>query len=159
MIGINDGITTEIDDIKITGIAAAHEFLDIDIKSGRYPYLGFIVEYKGLKFYHAGYTCLYEGMISKLKKWELDIAFLPINGRDAKRLKTGCIGNMTYQEAADLSGALKPKITIPGHYGMFNHNTEDPELFTEYMSVKYPEQRVHVCSPGKRYIFKISNNL
>jgi L-ascorbate metabolism protein UlaG (beta-lactamase superfamily) len=64
---------------------------------------------------------------------------LPINGRDARRLRENCIGNMTYQEAADLAGAGNPSIVIPGHFEMFTHNSEDPELFRAYVAVKYPD--------------------
>ncbi len=75
---------------------------------------------------------------------------LPINGRDAKRLSSGCIGNMTYQEAADLAGALGPRLTIPAHYDMFAENSEDPALFDNYMRVKYPALKVCVCEHGSK---------
>ena len=154
IIGCQDNRTIEINEIKITGIAAAHEFLDQDERTKQYPYLGYIVEVGGMIFYHSGDTCIYEGMFQKLKKWSFDIVFLPINGRDAVRLRSGCIGNMTYQEAADLSGTLKPKLTIPAHYGMFAKNTIDPMLFYDYMNVKYPELKVCICKPGRNYIYK-----
>ena len=159
IIGCNDGYSVEIDGVKITGIAAAHEFLDQDDKTKQFPYLGFIVELDGLAFYHSGDTCIYEGMSLRLRQWNFDIAFLPINGRDAKRLRSGCIGNMTYQEAVDLSGNLKPKLTVPAHYGMFAENTIDPNLFADYMDVKYPELKVCICEPGKKYLYRKNENL
>ena len=156
IIGCDDNCTIEIGGIKITGIAAAHEFLDQNKRTKQYPYLGFIVEVNGMSFYHSGDTCIYEGLYHKLKQWNFDIVFLPINGRDAVRLRSGCIGNMTYQEAADLSGTLKPKLTIPAHYGMFAKNTIDPMLFYDYMNVKYPNLKVCVCEPGTRYVYQKS---
>ena len=150
IIGCDDNKTIELDSVKVTGIAAAHEFLDQDIKTKQYPYLGYILELDDMVIYHSGDTCLYEGMITKLKNWDIDIAFLPINGRDAVRLSSGCIGNITYQEAADLSGCISPYLTIPGHYGMFAKNTINPELFYDYMEVKYPELEVNICTPGAR---------
>jgi L-ascorbate metabolism protein UlaG (beta-lactamase superfamily) len=78
--------------------------------------------------------------------------FLPINGRDAARLASGCIGNMTYQEAADLSGALQPGLTIPAHYEMFTGNSADPQAFLDYMRVKYPALETALPMHGERFI-------
>jgi L-ascorbate metabolism protein UlaG (beta-lactamase superfamily) len=61
---------------------------------------------------------------------------------------------MTYQEAADLAGALKPRLTVPAHYEMFRMNSCDPQLFVDYMRVKYPGLAVRVCTHGKRFALK-----
>jgi len=148
IIGLDDLKQNTIRDVSITGIAAAHELLNPDPVNGLHPYLGYVIEIGGMSIYHSGDTCIYEGLESKLKRWHFDVIFLPINGRDAKRLKSGCIGNMSYQEAADLSGALKPGLSIPAHFDMFEGNTENPILFTEYMSVKYPELATRIPIHG-----------
>ena len=142
------------EEIEITAVASAHEFLDKDAGSGLYPYLGYVIRFPEYTIYHAGDTCRYEGLESTLKKWEFDMVVLPINGRDAERYSCGCVGNMTYQEAADLAGALSPQIVIPGHWDLFAHNSEDPELFRRYCSVKYPELRVEVLQAGEYFNFK-----
>lgn len=147
-LGINDNESLERLGVKLFGIASAHEFLDQDKKTGLFPYMGFMIQLNGFTIYHAGDTCRYEGLEGKLRDWEIDIMILPINGRDATRYSSGCIGNMTYQEAVDLAGTLKPGIVIPGHYDMFAHNAEDPQNFDEYMRVKYPDQSVHICEHG-----------
>ena len=149
-IGLDDCKTAEIKGLRITGIAAAHEFLDKDKDTGFYPYLGYVIEGNGCTIYHSGDTCIYEGLQSKLRRWKFDLMLLPINGRDASRLESGCIGNMTYQEAADLAGTLQPGLTIPAHYDMFAENREDPELFVNYMHIKYPHLKVRVCEYGVR---------
>ncbi len=151
-IGLDDGSSFSSDDLTITGIASAHEFLDRDPVSGHYPYLGYVIEGNGCKIYHSGDCCIYEGLQSKLKKWRFDVAILPINGRDARRLAGNCIGNMVYQEAADLAGAIEPRLTIPAHFDMFAANQEDPNLFTEYMKVKYPHLRTEICRYGVRLV-------
>lgn len=150
LIGVDDGQTVEVAGLRITGVAAAHEFLDQDPATGRYPYLGYVVEGSGCTFYHAGDTCLYNGIHARLEGRRYDVVFLPINGRDAVRLAGGCIGNMTYQEAADLAGCLEPRLTVPTHFDMFEHNSEDPLLFVEYMRVKYPHLRTAVPTHGAR---------
>ena len=150
--GVDDGQTVTLGAVEITGVAAAHEFLDQDQATGRYPYMGFAVRAGGFTLYHPGDCCIYEGLHAKLRRWKFDVAFLPINGRDAARFAAGCIGNMTYQEAADLAGAITPGITIPAHYDMFAMNSADPQLFVDYMRVKYPHLNVHVCDYGARLV-------
>ena len=152
LVGLDDGAVAELADVRITGIAAAHEFLDQDPSSGKFPYLGYVIEVGGCVVYHSGDTCMYEGLQSKLKRRPLDVMFLPINGRDAERLAAGCIGNMTYQEAADLAGALRPRLVIPAHYDMFAGNLGDPKAFEAYMRVKYPAQGVQLCRHGERHV-------
>lgn len=151
-VGLDDGRTARIGDVRITGVAAAHEFLDRDPASGRHPYLGYVMEANGCAVYHSGDCCIYEGLQTKLRRWNLDVAFLPINGRDAQRLAAGCIGNMTYQEAADLAGALRPGLTIPAHYEMFANNSQDPEPFLDYMRVKYPHLKTLRPEHGERIL-------
>jgi L-ascorbate metabolism protein UlaG (beta-lactamase superfamily) len=137
-IGLDDNQMEVIDGIKITGIAAAHEILDQDKETGCYPYLGFVIEGNGCKLYHSGDSCIYEGLHSKLQNYgKLDIMFIPINGRDAKRYTSGIIGNMTYQEAVDLAGYLQPSLVVPAHYEMFSFNSENPNLFDDYLKAKY----------------------
>jgi L-ascorbate 6-phosphate lactonase len=138
-IAADDGATVEEGGIRVTGIAAAHEFLDRDPDTGRFPYLGFIIEGNGMRVYHSGDCCVYDGLYSRLaRRGRIDVAFLPINGRDAKRYRANIIGNMTYQEAVDLAGTLQVGLSVPGHYEMFSGNSEDPALFREYLEAKFP---------------------
>lgn len=150
-IGLDDGISISEKGIKITGIPAAHELLDQDPNSGHYPYLGYIIEGNRCTIYHSGDTCMYEGMYSRLRKWnKFDVMFVPINGRDAKRYRENCIGNITYQEAVDLAGTIRPKLVVPGHYEMFTENSEDPLLFSDYIDAKYPGINYWIGEHGER---------
>ena len=158
--GVEEGLTVRHRDVTITAIGAAHEFLDTDPATGRHPYVGFIITGNGFSLYHAGDTCLYEGIHDRLRGHfggpgqgaKLDLMILPINGRDAARLASGCIGNMTYQEAADLAGSLAPGAVIPAHYDMFAMNSADVRQFARYMQVKYPGQAVIVPDHGRRVL-------
>lgn len=138
--------------LHIHAIPAAHELLSVDPATGCHECVGVILEGNGITLYHAGDTCIYEGIQDRLRQWKLDLAFLPINGRDGRRLKSGCIGNMTFQEAVDLAGAVRPGLTVPTHWDMFDGNTENPELFMEYISVKYPDLRARIPVHGERVI-------
>ena len=139
--GLNDGESCRIGDVTVRAIAAAHEFLSPDAETGLYPCLQYIIEGSGLRIYHAGDTLRYEGMLPRLRSFgPIDAALLPINGRDGARYRRNCIGNMTFQEAADLAGELRPGLVIPGHWDMFAENPGDPEAFADYLDAKYPGQ-------------------
>ncbi len=136
--GLGDGTAVRIGDITIRAIAAAHEFLSPDPQTGLHPCLQYVIEGSGVRIYHAGDTLRYEGMLPRLRAFgPMDAALLPINGRDGARYRRGCIGNMTFQEAADLAGELRPRLTIPGHWDMFADNSADPDAFRDYLDVKY----------------------
>jgi L-ascorbate 6-phosphate lactonase len=157
-IGLDDGISIIAGGLKIAAVASAHEFLDQDAITGSYPYLGFIIEGNGCVLYHSGDTCIYEGLLSKLNKWDkIDVMFIPINGRDAKKYRANIIGNMTYQEAVDLAGFVKPKLVVPGHYEMFSSNTEDPSLFIDYLEAKYSGVHYWVGNHGEKVLLNTIN--
>ena len=146
---LNDGEATTVHNIKINAIKASHEFFD-ETSEGFFPYLGYVLEGANKTIYHAGDTVWWEGLQARLSKWSFDVAFVPINGRDAKRFQNGIIGNMTYQEAADLLGGLEVTLSVPTHYDMFDGNREDPRKFVDYLKVKYPSRRVWVGKPTER---------
>ncbi len=150
-LGCDEGLIFEDDGLKIQAIAAQHEFFDRDPELG-YPYLSWIVKYQGMTVFHAGDTLKYDGICAKLSHYTIDVAFLPINGRDAERLARGCIGNMTYQEAVDLAGDIRPRLTVPGHYDMFANNSEDPAKFARYMDVKFPDLSYWIGEHGTAVI-------
>ena len=147
-VGLNDGESAVIKDVTIHAIAASHEFLDRDDETGLYPYLQYIIEGNEIRLHHAGDTLRYEGMLHKITQFgDIDIQMLPINGRDAKRYRQNWIGNMTWQEAADLAGDTKPALVIPGHWDMFEINGADPNEFADYMDAKY-QGRIDCIIPG-----------
>ena len=136
--GLNDGESCGIGGVTVHALAAAHEFLSPDPATGLYPCLQYILEGNGLRVYHAGDTLRYEGMLPRLQAFgPIDAALLPINGRDGARYRRQCIGNMTFQEAADLAGELRLRAVIPGHWDMFADNPGDPDAFADYLDAKY----------------------
>ena len=137
-----------VEGLRVTAVKGKHEFFHEHPMLG-FPYLGYVIEANGAVVYHAGDTILYDGLAAALQRWEIDLAFLPINGRDARRLKANCLGNMTFQEAVDLAGDIGARYAVPTHYEMFLHNSADPNDFTEYLEVKFPDIRTWVGSPGE----------
>lgn len=139
MLPLNDGESVQVGEITIHAIAAAHEFLDRDPETGLYPHLQYLIEGNGVRIHHAGDTLRYEGMLDKVKAFgPIHASLLPINGRDAVRYRRNCIGNMTYQEAADFAAESGTLMVIPGHWDMFADNSADPYAFEDYLDAKYP---------------------
>ncbi len=149
--GLDDGESVTLAGVRITAFAAAHELLERDPATGCHPCLGYVIEGNGVTVCHTGDCCIYEGLQTKLSRWRFDLLLLPINGRDAERLRRNCIGNMTFQEAADLAGALRPALTMPAHFDMFAMNREDPRRFIDYMAVKYPHLKTRIPVPGELF--------
>lgn len=148
--GLDDGRVLELCGLRLHGLPAAHELLEPDPVTGGYRFLGVVLEAGGCTVYHAGDSCVYEGMQERLRAFGLAAALLPINGRDAERLARHCIGNMTFQEAADLAGAIRPGVTVCTHFDMFMGNLEDPRSFADYMRVKYPDLNAVIPEYGTR---------
>ncbi len=141
---LDDGEAARCAGIEIHAVKAAHEFFD-RTPEGWHPFLGYVLTGAGKTVYHAGDTVWWEGLQARLSAWTFDLALVPINGRDADRYARDVLGNMTFQEAADLVGGLDVALTVPAHYDMFAYNAEDPDKFRKYMQVKYPDKRVRLA--------------
>ena len=138
LVGMNDGGVFTCGEVTVRALAAAHEFLDRDPATGLYPCLQYVIEGCGVRIHHAGDTLRYEGMLPRLRDMgQMDLSLLPINGRDARRYRGNCIGNMTFQEAADLAGEMRPRRVMPGHWDLFEWNSADPAEFADYLDAKY----------------------
>lgn len=150
-VGIDAGQTlTLAPGLSVSAVAAAHELLDPDPVTGQFAFLGYVFRAGRATVYHAGDTCWYDGLQTTLRAWTFDAMLVPINGRDAERLAANIIGNMTYQEAADLCGPLRPRLVIPTHWDMFAANPGDPHAFLRYMKAKYPDVPATIADYGRR---------
>jgi L-ascorbate metabolism protein UlaG (beta-lactamase superfamily) len=138
--------------LTVTAIPAAHEELDYSPERG-YPYLGYMLQLNGVRLYHAGDCTMYDGLAERLKAHRPDVVLLPINGHDWKRTRQNIIGNMSYREAADLAVEVAADVAIPMHYGMFQHNTEPPGHFVDYVLEHYPTQKIKVMARYEGFVY------
>jgi L-ascorbate metabolism protein UlaG (beta-lactamase superfamily) len=93
------------------------------------PFLGYVVSTGGVRVYHAGDTIPFDGLVERLRDLRVDLALLPINGRDAEREAEGIVGNMDAREAAELASDIGADSAIPMHWDMFAGNPGDPAAF------------------------------
>ena len=75
------GEPLEVSGATVTAVPSAHTELEYDPGRG-YPYLGYVIEWNGVTVYHAGDTVVYDSLVETLSAWDIDLAFVPINGRD-----------------------------------------------------------------------------
>lgn len=144
-IGMNDGVNKQVGAFHFTGIAAAHESLEVD-DAGNHKYLGYVVKFGPFAIYHSGDTVLYDGMVERLKPHKVDLALLPINGALPERRVSG---NLNGAEAAQLAKAIDARLAIPCHYDMFTFNTDSPDEFVK--TAEQIHQPVRVLELGERW--------
>lgn len=138
-IGLADGQSVEVGDLRFTAVPAAHEQVGPE-------YLGYIVQFGGWTVYHSGDTMLYNGMAARLAPFNVDVAMLPINGAAPERRVAG---NLTAREAAGLGKVMRVRCVIPCHYEMFTFNTADPAEFASVAAaIRLPHAILHA---GERW--------
>lgn len=126
-------------------VPSAHEVLEAD-ELGNPNYIGLVVKAGPWTLYHSGDTVRYAGMDDQLRQWQIDLAMLPINGRDPRR---GVAGNLSGAEAAQLAFDSKVRLVIPCHYQMFQFNSATPEEFIQ--TAQQLSQAYHVLGCGQRF--------
>lgn len=123
------------------GVPAAHETFEQD-EAGHHKFIGLVVQAGPWTLYHSGDTLWYDGMEETLRAWSIDLALLPINGRDPKR---GVAGNLSGSEAAQIAKKISAGLVIPCHYDMFTFNTVSTDEFVRAAEILQQPYRVLQC--------------
>lgn len=147
------GAALDLGGLTLTPIAAKHEEFDEDPARG-FPYLGYVIQAEGLTIYNAGDTIPYPGLVESLQGFAIDLAFIPINGRDFFRTSVGTIGNCDYREAAELAALLAVDTVVPVHYGMFAGNTVPPGHFVSYLTERAPGINAHIMGRYGAFLYQ-----
>lgn len=85
--------------------------------------VGLLLCIDGITVYHTGDTALCPDQITaSLGPAAVDAMIAPINGQ---------FGNLTASEACKLAAAVKPRVVIASHFGMFAEHGGDPGQFLE----------------------------
>jgi L-ascorbate 6-phosphate lactonase len=127
VVGVEPDRPLEVAGVNVHAIPAMHGIHPADAYTfGQNRFLGFVFEAGGLAIYHAGDTIPYDGLAKRLRDLRVDVALLPINGRDAAREALDIVGNMNEEEAAALAIDARVEVVIPMHYDMFAANPGDP---------------------------------
>jgi L-ascorbate metabolism protein UlaG (beta-lactamase superfamily) len=152
--GVQPGSPLALDGVTVDAVKAMHGVTMEDaygfgesLSGGLVRFVGFVLSLGGTRVYHAGDTIHYAGMESALADAGVDVALLPINGRDPEREARGIVGNLSEREAAWLAGAIGAETVIPMHHDLFPHNRGYPSRLVE--SVERDHPGVHVLVPTR----------
>lgn len=148
---VGGGRVTPVPSLHGITVADAYTF-GRELSGGLCRYLGYVIDLGGVRIYHAGDTIAYDGMAGRLRALHVDVALLPINGRDAERESRGIVGNLGPAEAADLAVAAAIPTLIPMHYDGIAGNTANVDELTRYAS-RLPRLDVRVLTIGEEALF------
>ncbi|PVE94669.1 MBL fold metallo-hydrolase [Microbacterium sp. TPD7012] len=119
--------------ITVTAVPAAHEELTAD-DHAQNLFLGYVIEVGSARIYHSGDCAPYPGQADIVRALNVDVALLPVNGRDPHRRDHGVPGNFTLEEAVALCRDAGIPSLVCHHWGLFEFNSADPVDLAQRLS-------------------------
>ena len=159
VVGMQPGGAIEVGGLTARAVPACHGVTMDDaygfgetLSGGLVRFLGFVVDLGGVRLYHAGDTIHFAGMEEALAGLGIDVALLPINGRDAEREGRGIVGNLDHREAAWLGSRIGAGLLVPMHYDLFARNLGFPGALVETVGREFPEVPVLVPARDRPFV-------
>ena len=118
---------------RVYSVPSAHPELSWTPLGG-YPYLGYLIRFGTWTIYHAGGCQWYEGIVGRLRPYNVTAALLPIEGE----------GNFDITQAAQLAEDIHARWLIPMHYA-------DAGKFVNHMLGFRPSVGFKVFEPGEKW--------
>jgi L-ascorbate 6-phosphate lactonase len=133
--GLRPGRSRRYGDIQVHAVRAIHA---VTMPEGYHDggaeprFVGYVLQLdNGPTLYHSGDTLMSVEMIEQLLTFGVDVALLPVNGRDFAREAKGVVGNMTAIEAVRTAAAIGARTLVPMHHDLVYGNTENAGLCAE----------------------------
>jgi L-ascorbate metabolism protein UlaG (beta-lactamase superfamily) len=127
----------------IHGVTMDDAYGDGSAVGGRPRFVGYVLG-SDRRVYHAGDTLATDELTTALQALNVDVALLPVNGRDAAREALGFVGNMNAVEAVELALAVRATRLVAYHWDGFAGNTAPPGAVADAAA-----GRVHVVVPAR----------
>jgi L-ascorbate 6-phosphate lactonase len=126
---------------RVYAIPSAHPHLDWAPGQG-YPYLGYLIRFGRWTIYHAGDCVVYEGLVNRLRPFNVSVALLPVDG-----------SSFSVGEAAQLASDIGAGWVVPMHYGTFAAGPDSDEAgqFISHMLGQRPDQPFKVFECGEKW--------
>jgi len=160
VVGMQPGEVQELAGLTIRAVPAMHGVTMEDaygfgepLSGGLVRFLGYVVDAGDVRLYHAGDTIHFEGMETTLAGLEIDLAMLPINGRDPEREARGIVGNLSEREAAWLAKAMRAGVVVPMHYDLFAGNRGYPAHLLQSVERDHPGVPVLVPARDEPFVW------
>lgn len=135
---------------QLAVVPAAHEERRQD-GNGNDFYLGYIFKFGPQAVFHPGDCVPFEGQEAWLAPHAIDLALMPVNGRDAMRFANGVPGNFHLAEAVGLCCSVGAGHMLGHHYGMFDFNTVDPDESEREIARLRPACQAALARVASRY--------
>jgi L-ascorbate metabolism protein UlaG (beta-lactamase superfamily) len=127
VLGLRIGEHTECGGAVVHAVPARHAVVMSDGYADSTPesglWAGYVIELGGLVTYHAGDTLSSPTIIDAVRRFAVDVALLPVNGRDDKREADGIVGNMSAADAVELAARIGARVLVPMHHDAIRGNT------------------------------------
>lgn len=163
VVGAEPGERLRLGEAEVTPLPARHGVHVADaynfgeaLSGGACRYLGYVVDLGGARVYHAGDTIDYPELAPRLRELDVDLALLPVNGRDAAREAQDVVGNLDEREAADLAARAGVDAAVPMHYDMFAGNPGDPGRFVGLLRAGGAGISGFVPAPHRKFAYRRS---
>lgn len=117
-------------------------------------FLGYVLSMEGITVYHSGDTIISRDLLDTLSQAQIDVALLPVNGRDFFRDAADIVGNLGACEAVDLAGYIGASVLVPMHYDAFPNNLGDVGQVARYAHDKWPYMTVAVLGYGQKWLLE-----
>jgi L-ascorbate metabolism protein UlaG (beta-lactamase superfamily) len=124
---VTSGSRLTLGHVDVQVVPAAHEELTVD-EAGDHVFVGYVLTVDGVRIYHSGDCVPYRGQADLLRNLAVDVALLPVNGRDSRRLAHGVPGNFHLHEAVQLCRDAGIPELVCHHFGLFDFNTTPPSV-------------------------------
>jgi len=132
------------------GVAVTDGYSDGSSANSGPRFVGYILRLPTMTLYHSGDTLVTSALLESLAGERIDIALLPINGRDFFRERAELVGNMSAREAVHLAHELDVRVLIPMHWDLFRGNTERPATVLDEATAIGARFHVIILAPQKR---------
>ena len=159
VVGMQPDGSVDIAGLAVRAVPACHGVTMDDaygfgetLSGGLVRFLGFVVDLGGVRIYPAGDTIHFDGMEGTLAGLGIDVALLPINGRDAEREGRGIVGNLDHREAAWLGSRIGAGLLVPMHYDLFARNLGFPGALVETVGREFPDVPVLVPARDRPFV-------
>jgi L-ascorbate 6-phosphate lactonase len=153
LVGARPGEPLAAGDVTVHPVPALHGVHVDDAYAHGLPgdgdqvrYLGYVLETPAGRLYHAGDTLRWPGQAELLRRLRVEVALLPINGRDERREARDIVGNLDAGEALALARDAAVGTVVPMHYDLMEGNLGDVEEFVRLAPTLHPGGRVAVVA-------------
>lgn len=125
LLPVNAGTYIKAGPFDFHGINAANPKIRRD-EAGNSRDLGFVILFGPFALYHAGETVWHSHLVKEVRRWSVNLAFLPVDGPDGKAANRSSMNGF---EAAAFAKAVSASLAIPCHYDLFERGNASPDEF------------------------------